>query len=207
MSKPVIGSQYRPNHFENRTPTTFEALRPEISADAERLQSALIGCGGACNQGRSACTAGCRAPKLGKVLTWVTVAAAVVGALVLAMPVKAETIGAHVGSWHSEPGFNNVNPGAYYRADSGATVGAYRNSIRRVSTYAGWTWSKPIAEGVQASVTAGVIAGYEGGAMPMAIPSLRIAAGEHLAARVIVIPKIDPKQGAHVVHLAVEWTN
>ena len=207
MNKPIIGSQYRPHHFENRTPTTYEALRPEISADAERLQRAMIGCGGACDQGRSACRAGCRPVRRGAVLAWVTVAAAVVGALVLAMPVKAETIGAHVGSWHSEPGYNNVNPGLYLRTDSGATVGAYRNSIRRVSTYAGWTWSKPIAQGVQATVTAGVITGYEGGAMPMAIPSVRFEISERAAIRVITIPKIDPKQGAHVVHLAVEWTN
>lgn len=206
MNKPIIGSQYRPHHFENRTPTTYEALRPEISADAERLQRSLIGCGGACNQGRSGCS-GCRPVRRGAVLAWVTAAAAVIGALVLATPVKAETIGAHVGSWHSEPGFNNVNPGAYYRDDSGATIGAYRNSIRRVSTYAGWTWSKPITQGVQASVTAGVITGYDGGVMPMAIPSLRVEVGEHLAVRTIVIPKIDPKQGTHVVHLAVEWTN
>ena len=205
MNKPIIGSQYRPHHFENRTPTTYEALRPEISADAERLQRSLIGCGGACNQGRSGCP-GCRPVRRGAVLAWVTAAVAVIGALVLATPVKAETIGAHMGSWHSEPGFNNVNPGAYYRDDSGATVGAYRNSIRRISTYAGWTWSKPITQGVQASVTAGVITGY-GGVMPMAIPSLRVEVGEHLAVRTIVIPKINPKQGTHVVHLAVEWTN
>lgn len=41
MTRPIIGSQYRPPRFEHRTPVEYRALRPEISADAARLQRAL----------------------------------------------------------------------------------------------------------------------------------------------------------------------
>lgn len=39
------------------------------------------------------------------------------------------TIGAHLGSWHSRPGYNNINPGLYVRDADGWTVGGYRNSL------------------------------------------------------------------------------
>lgn len=38
----VIGSAWSPSHFERRTATTFSALRPEMSRDAELLQAALL---------------------------------------------------------------------------------------------------------------------------------------------------------------------
>lgn len=39
---PVIGALWRPTRFERRSATTYESLRPEFSADAERLQAAYI---------------------------------------------------------------------------------------------------------------------------------------------------------------------
>lgn len=38
----IIGSNYRPARFEQRTATTFSSLRPELSRDAEMLQAALL---------------------------------------------------------------------------------------------------------------------------------------------------------------------
>ena len=38
----AIGSRYAPDHFEQRTPTSYAALRPEPGADAARLQRALL---------------------------------------------------------------------------------------------------------------------------------------------------------------------
>jgi len=68
-------------------------------------------------------------------------------------------LGIHTVSWHSRrdypaenillfgrllhqrrEDFCQVNPGLYYRASSGFTVGAYRNSFCRGTVYAGWTW-------------------------------------------------------------------
>lgn len=45
-------------------------------------------------------------------------------------------ISAHPGS----EGMNNVNPGVYAVAPSGLTFGAYHNSYRRLSMYAGWSF-------------------------------------------------------------------
>lgn len=42
MSRVQIGKDWRPARFERRTPMEYECLRPEISGDAARLQSALI---------------------------------------------------------------------------------------------------------------------------------------------------------------------
>lgn len=39
------------------------------------------------------------------------------------------TIGMHTLSWHSEPGYNNFNPGFYLRSPDGWQGGLYRNSI------------------------------------------------------------------------------
>lgn len=115
-------------------------------------------------------------------------------------------VGVHVGSWHSEPGFNNTNPGLYLRTVDGWTAGAYRNSISRTSVYAGWTDGTELASGVRAEVTVGGITGYRIPLLPMAVPSVRFALGEHLGARLILIPRINPKLGAHVVSLAIDWS-
>jgi hypothetical protein len=124
-------------------------------------------------------------------------------------PAHAEglTIGAHLGSWHSQPGFNNANPGLFVRAKSGLTAGVYRNSIRRTSTYVGYTASWAITPRVDASVTVGAITGYTvAPVMPMVVPSLRVGLTEQLSARVIYIPRVHEKQGADVLHLALEWS-
>lgn len=67
------------------------------------------------------------------------------------------TVGLHLVSHHasSDPMQNNVNPGAYLIRD-GWTVGAYRNTLKRDSVYAGHTWDRgPF------SITAGFVSGYE----------------------------------------------
>ena len=49
-------------------------------------------------------------------------------------------IGMHIASVHSVGGMNNHNPGIYIRTESGFSAGTYRNSYRRDTYYAGWTW-------------------------------------------------------------------
>lgn len=147
---------------------------------------------------------------------WLCMWASLAAALFLAICPPAEagegslTIGAHLGSWHSEPGYNNTNPGLYLRTAVGWTVGGYRNSVRRNSTYAGWTGGVEITTSLRAELTLGAITGYPAAAvLPLAAPSLRIGAGNHTSAgpalRLTVLPKVHPKQGAHVAHLSAEW--
>jgi hypothetical protein len=130
-----------------------------------------------------------------------------VAALLAATTAQADTIGLHLASWHSKPGYNNVNPGAYWRGDSGLTVGAYCNSESRsalfpgarrceLARYVGYSF-----EAGPVTLTAGVIDGYQRGAVPMVLPSVKL--GDTL--RLAFIPRIDPKRGAHVLHLMAEF--
>ena len=47
---------------------------------------------------------------------------------------KATTVGLHLGSWHSQPGYNNQNFGIYIQ-HHGFVLGVYRNSIK---PYCSW---------------------------------------------------------------------
>lgn len=110
------------------------------------------------------------------------------------------TIGAHVGSYHDQPGYNNFNPGVYAKLENGATAGFYYNSNRRMSAYVGYTLETP---GKWFALTLGAITGYERWpVMPLAVPSVRLGDDE-LAVRLSFIPKFE-KNGANVVHLSLE---
>jgi hypothetical protein len=130
-----------------------------------------------------------------------------IGALVLSAAAQAGdgiTVGAHIASWHSEPGYNNTNLGAYLRTADGWTVGTYFNSQRKQSAYAGRTFSTQLADQVEASVTVGAITGYKlAPVLPLLVPSLRI--GGDVGLRLAYLPPIE-KQGTHVAHVSVEWS-
>lgn len=86
------------------------------------------------------------------------------------------------------------------RWTNGATVGAYYNSERRWSAYAGYThqWG-PLA------LTAGLITGYERRAvLPLLVPSVRLGTIGPASFRLAVMPKIE-KRGATVLHLMAEF--
>ena len=127
--------------------------------------------------------------------------AAFLAALVVCIPAHAgDTIGLHVASVHSEPGFNNVNPGVYYR-HNGFTVGAYYNSMRRLSTYAGYTIET--SGRVTFALTAGVVTGYPSRPIqPLLIPSVAY----HFNSNAVRIAFIPPaiKHGVAALHLMVE---
>lgn len=120
-------------------------------------------------------------------------------------------VGLHVASVHlpEREGMNDVNPGAYVILENGATLGAYRNTLRQPSVYAGVTWSRgPF------SLTAGVMRmskpprddlgrpylrpGATWG--PLLVPSWRPVEG----LRVTFAPKVRGACGSDVLHLSVE---
>lgn len=127
----------------------------------------------------------------------------------LASVTEAHTIGVHIGSQHfPNATYNNINPGAYFKHDSGATVGAYRNSFRKASAYVGWTF-----EYGSAAVTVGGITGYShtgarmiaGDVALMVAPSIRLPVSiGGISPRLAYLPKAHPK-GAHVLHLMLEF--
>ena len=120
---------------------------------------------------------------------------------------RAQTVGLHLASVHSAPGFNNSNPGIYLRTRGGWTAGVYRNSEWRTSTYAGWTASTEVAGPVRAELTMGLITGYRvAPVLPLLAPSLRVGGDTGPALRLTVLPKVHAKQGASVAHLSTEWS-
>lgn len=102
-------------------------------------------------------------------------------------------LGLHLASAHVPRGdMNNVNPGVYCIRPSGATLGLYRNSYRKASIYAGWTWNYGPWR-----LQAGLITGYH---TPfMVAPSVALGHGW----RLVVLPKVE-SGGSTVLHLQYE---
>ena len=101
-------------------------------------------------------------------------------------------IGLHIGSYHLErnKGFQEFNPGIYANCD-GYTLGTYKNSENRQSSYIGYT-----KEFKYIDVTAGVITGYKRGTVPMLIPTIKLPYKFRLA----IIPVYSP-----AIHLMKEF--
>lgn len=113
----------------------------------------------------------------------------------------ADTVGVHLGSLHiPAKDYNNSNPGLYVRLDSGWTGGLYRNSLRKNSVYAGYTWTHG-----GLSVTAGGVTGYFETVQPLLVPSYALFTYRGLTPRIAFIPRVEKKIGAHVLHLMLEY--
>jgi hypothetical protein len=122
----------------------------------------------------------------------------ILAALVAAsLSAQADTMGVHVATWHEKPGFNNVNPGLYYRTASGFQIGGYYNSNERLSLYAAqvWQWG-------WFSITAGVVTGYEKPIMPLILPSVRVLHTKDFDLNLSFIPQVTPK-GSAAIHLSI----
>lgn len=111
-----------------------------------------------------------------------------------------DTLGLHLFSQHLPAArYNNVNPGVYYRLKEGPVAGLYRNSIRRASLYAGYTWQYG-----RFDLTTGVVTGYSKGAQVLLVPSVRVFTAYHTNFRLAFIPRVEKRIGSHVLHLAAE---
>ncbi len=114
---------------------------------------------------------------------------------------SAGTIGLHIASQHfPAKRYNNSNPGIYYRTDEGWTAGTYRNSIRRQSVYAGYTWKFG-----RLDVTTAAVTGYQDTLQPLLVPSLSLFTYKGVTPRLAYIPRVEKKIGSHVLHLMVEF--
>jgi len=114
-------------------------------------------------------------------------------------------LGLHLATAHfGGHDLNAVNPGVYVRHESGATAGTFRNSYRRQSAYAGWTFETP---GRGLALTVGAITGYPAAkVMPMVAPSARLPLSSSGALRLAYIPKPLKSGTASGLHLSVEWS-
>lgn len=111
-------------------------------------------------------------------------------------------IGLHLASWHSLPGFEGVNPGAYVRTECGWQAGLYRNSEDRFTVYAGKVWDMkrlPLWGSVALAT------GYrELPVTPIAMAGIRVRLPGRLNLRVGYIPRIHGLNEPHVIHAAIE---
>jgi hypothetical protein len=108
----------------------------------------------------------------------------------------ALAIGLHLGTYHfdASKGYNDFNPGAYVVCD-GWTSGAYRNSERKPSVYAGKTFAFSGFD-----VTIGAVTGYRRAALtPMLVPSHKFENGVRLS---LLLPA---EKGGGGVHLSWEF--
>lgn len=137
---------------------------------------------------------------------------------------QAQTVGVHLGSHHSSGEFENFNPGLYYRSADGWTGGAYRNSERRWTAYAGFTFEAEF-RGWKPALTIGGMYGYRDGDCRdnkpmawlkedapekcrtrlalMAFPSIATPDYQGYRLRLGYMPKLNRK-GAEVFHLMAE---
>ena len=97
-------------------------------------------------------------------------------------------------SWHSDnrDDLNPHNTGIGYRLKDGWTMGAYYNSIRKWSVYAGreWQW-KMIGDdkkSVNIGAVVGAVTGYRGGVKAMVLPEI-IFRWDPVELGIIVIPR------------------
>jgi len=104
----------------------------------------------------------------------------------------ADTIGLHLTSVHNKTGFNNDNPGIYFRLDNGFTAGTYYNSEYRQSTYIGRTITYKYFE-----VSYLAINGYQERILPVVVPSRRF--GDYGRVSLILNPL-----GASALHFSIE---
>lgn len=132
---------------------------------------------------------------------FIALALAVLACASQAQPIAPERIGAHLATWHSAPGFCNLNPGVYAMWPGGVTVGAYRNSECHASAYVGRTWST--SGRLSVAVTAGAVTGYSRPIVPLLLPSAALAISDGAVLRLTFIPKVE-KRGTAGVHLSLE---
>lgn len=113
--------------------------------------------------------------------------------------IGATILGLHLLTAHAHGGYESRTPGIYFRDASCITAGAYRNSVGRLSIYAGCTLERG-----RFALTLGGVTGYGGGAMPLVIPSARIDLGGGFFLRAAVVPKPRRDGGSAALHFAIE---
>lgn len=122
------------------------------------------------------------------------------------------TVGVHIASVHSSAGFNNFNPGLYIKSKEGWTGGFYRNSVRKMSFYAGKHFEAESESGRLAiGLTLGFVTGYDdiarisrGKLTLLAVPSIRVSIADDVSLRAGIIPNIGGIVGSSVIHFALE---
>jgi len=107
-------------------------------------------------------------------------------------------LGLHLASLHTQPGYNDANPGGYVETGCGIVVGAYYNSYRKPSVQIAWR-GEP--DKIPIFVEMGVVTGYPGhDVAPYAMAGLRLG-----PVRLGVVPHLPGVNKTTVVHAMVQF--
>lgn len=122
-----------------------------------------------------------------------------------AQALQPTAMGLHLGSWHSQPGYNNANPGVFAQWD-GWTAGIYRNSEFATSMYFGHTWESRSATplDLRVALTAGLISGYRrASVLPLLVPTVSVGVASKTRLQLSYVPPIE-KLGTHALHFSIK---
>lgn len=117
---------------------------------------------------------------------------------------KILAVGLHLATWHSQDGYNDINPGGYIRLDCNIVAGAYHNSESNMSAYAAFAFEKPIGR-LTPFIVAGVVVGYENQPVaPLITPGVAVEVSEHVALRLAYLPG-GIEKSPHGLHATLEF--
>ena len=124
---------------------------------------------------------------------------------------ESTTLGIHAFSYHNSGNYNDITPGLYLERNH-FVIGAYHNSIRNTSFYAGYTWDWPLPPNpvFQAvSLTGGFATGYRHKGYNRDLSVLGVASLRHdldnrQALRLSILPLQKRSSANYVLHLSYE---
>jgi hypothetical protein len=124
---------------------------------------------------------------------------------------ESTTLGIHTFSYHNSGNYNDTTPGLYLERNR-FVIGAYHNSIRNTSVYAGYTWDwalppNPVFQAI--SFTGGLATGYKHKGYNrdlsvLAATSLRHDLDNRQALRLTLLPLHKRSPANYVLHLSYE---
>lgn len=94
------------------------------------------------------------------------------------------TVGLHLVSLHTEPDYNNINPGIYIRNECNIQVGYYFNSVKKDSFYVSYIKehdTRPLYGGI------GLVTGYRKYPVPFIFAGIKIT--ESVRATILPSPE------------------
>lgn len=147
-------------------------------------------------------------------MSWTIFLSVLLGTLLFQNQVLAQestTLGVHTISYHNAGNYNDTTPGLYLERNR-FVIGAYHNSIRNTSVYAGYTWDWPLPPNpiFQAiSFTGGLATGYKHKGYNhdlsvLAATSLRHDLDNRQALRLTILPLHKRSPANYVLHLSYE---
>lgn len=147
-------------------------------------------------------------------MSWTIFLSVLLGTLLFQNQVLAQestTLGIHTFSYHNAGNYNDTTPGLYLERNQ-FVMGAYHNSIRNTSVYAGYTWDWPLPPNpiFQAiSFTGGLATGYKHKGYNhdlsvLAATSLRHDLDNRQALRLTILPLHKRSPANYVLHLSYE---